>query len=45
MAPIPPVPAGDAIAIWMAFGERDGRYIGQLHVDLAGIAALVKSMK
>lgn len=45
MAPIPPVPDGKPVVLWMALGEKDGRTVGQLHVDLVGIGNVVRAMK
>jgi hypothetical protein len=42
--PIPEVPAGDPIIVWMSVAVTKHGYRLQSHVDLAGIAELVKAM-
>ena len=43
--PIPVVPAGDPVIVWMSAAATKRGYEFQAHIDLAGIAQLVQAMK
>ena len=43
--PIPEVPAGDPVIMWMSAAATKRGYELQAHIDLVGIAGIVKAMK
>jgi hypothetical protein len=42
--PVPEVPAGDPVFAWMSVSSTGDTYGLQIHLDLAGIAEIVKAM-